>query len=121
MTSEPAIESVPLPLWRAVAGLGALAALVGVLLLLAPSYVENYRLTGRLKTTVATATPSVSEDDLRTAVLGEANAMHVPVLPGDVKVEHPGGKLEVQVKYVIQKSLGPYQVDLHFHPSARAK
>jgi len=96
-------------------------ALIGVLLFLAPSYIENYRLTGKVKALVASAKSTATEDELRAAVVSEATAMHVAVQRADVKVGHPGGKLEVQVKYVVQKSLGLYHVDLHFHPSAKAK
>lgn len=115
------VPPVPrLPLWRAIAGFGVLGSLVGVLLLLAPVYVQNYVLTGRVRAVVA-AQATATEDVLRSAVLQQATELGLPVLPGDVKVGHPGGKLEVQLRYVVQKSLGPYHVDLHFHPSAKVK
>ena len=104
-----------LPLWRAIAGFAVLASLLGVLLAIAPVYIRNDRLSRRVKTVVA-QNATASEDVLRLALLKEAKTLDLPVLPGDVKISHPSGKLEVQVKYNVHI----YRVDLHFHPSATA-
>lgn len=110
----------PLPLWRAIAGFAVLGSLVIVLLSLGPVYVKNDVFTRRVKAVVAN-NPAATEDSLRTTLLKEARTLDIPVQPGDVKVSHPSGKLEVELKYKIQKNLGLYRVDLHFHPSAKAK
>ncbi len=118
MTATLASHPVRLPLWRALTGFGVLATLVAVLLALAPVYLQNYRLTGKVKTVVNGAV-SLTDDALRTKLLAEAGALRLPVLPGDVKITRSGDALDVQLKYIVHRNLGLYQVDLHFHPAAR--
>lgn len=118
MTATLPSEPVRLPLWRTITGFGVLASLVGVLLALAPVYVQNYRFTGKVKTVVNGAA-SLTDDALRTRLLSEATARSLPVLPGDIKIARTNGALDVELKYIVHRSLGLYQVDLHFHPSAR--
>ena len=89
-----------------------------MLLALAPVYLQNYRLTGKVKTVVNGAA-SLTDDALRTKLLAEAGALSLPVLPGDIKIARTADALDVQLKYIVHRSLGLYQVDLHFHPSAR--
>jgi hypothetical protein len=116
--ADPRGES--LPLWRAIAGFAVLGGLVLVLLSLGPVYLNNDRFTRRVRAVVAN-NAAATDDSLRTAVLKEARSLQIPVQPGDVKISHPSGKLEVQLGYKVQKNLGLYRVDLHFHPSAKAK
>jgi hypothetical protein len=107
-------------LWRAIAGFGVLGSLLVILLSLGPVYLKNDRFKRRVRTVVE-HNAAASDEALRTLLLSEAKAFSLPVLPGDVKVLHASGKVEAQVTYKVQKSLGLYRIDLHFHPSAKAK
>ena len=120
MTATTATHGETLPLWRLILGVAVLGSLVSILLLLAPAYIQNSRFSGRVQAVVSFSTAQ-GDDAPKNAVLREATALGLPVQSGDVKVSHPGGKLRVELKYAVQKSLGPYHVDLHFHPSAQAK
>ena len=91
-------------------------ALIVVLASLAPVYVEDLRLRQYLREIVRTAAP---DDTVRGEVLGRARQLDLPVLPGEVDITHPGGKLRIEIKYAVQMHLTLYQVDLHFHPSAQ--
>ena len=113
------VPAVRLPLWRAITGFAILSSLVAVLLALGPVYVQNDRFTRRVKAAVA-QNAVASEDVLRNSLLTQARTFNLPVLPGDVKITHTGGNVEVEVKYNVEKNLGLYRVDLHFHPSAKA-
>ena len=115
-----ATEREALPLWRLITGVAVLGSLVAILLLLAPVYVQNSRFSAKMKSVVA-ANASQPEDTVKSAIVQEATALGLPVLPGDVKTTSSGGKVRVELKYVVQKSLGPYHVDLHFHPSAQTR
>lgn len=112
-------QSARLPLWRTITGFAILGSLVAVLLALGPAYVQNDRFTRRVKSTVA-GNAMATEETLRSALVNEARSFALPVLPGDVKITHTEGNVEVQVKYNVEKNLGLYQVDLHFHPFAKA-
>ena len=118
MTAAPQREV--LPLWRLITGIAVLGSLVAILLLLAPVYVQNSRFSKKMQSAVA-ANVSQPENAIKTAVVREATALGLPVLPGDVKTTNSGGKVRVELKYVVQKNLGPYHVDLHFHPSAQTQ
>jgi len=125
-------EPTRLPLWRAILGFGALGIFFVVLLALSPAYLQNYRLTGRVKAVVASSseltlgkltpgelTPGPAEDALRQKLLTEAHTLGLPVLPGDIHFTRTPQALEVRIRYIVHQSLGLYHVDLHFHPSAR--
>lgn len=120
MTAAAGAQREPLPLWRLISGVAVLGSLVSILLLLAPVYVQNSRFSARVKAVVA-AGASQTDEAVKSAVVREGTALGLPVYPGDVKTSRSGGKLGVELKYVVQKSLGPYHVDLHFHPSAQAR
>jgi hypothetical protein len=104
-----------LPLWRLIAALFVLGSLVAVLLALAPIYIENFRLQRYLKD--ATRHPAADET-LRSQILLRARQLDLPVSAGDVQIAHGGGKVQIQIKYAVAKTLPLYRVDLHFHPNA---
>jgi hypothetical protein len=107
-------------LWRVIAGFAVLGSLLAILLSLGPVYLKNDRFKSRVRSVVE-QNAGVSDDALRVLLVSEAKEFSLPVLPGDVKISHPSGKVEAQVTYKVQKSLGLYRIDLHFHPSAKAK
>src|SRR3954469_6743616 len=115
MTAQPE----KLPLWRLLAGLLVLVAMAGVLLALAPVYFENMQLSRYLQTLVSGG--DRPDPEIQSAVLTRARQLDLPVLADEVKISRPNGKLEVQIKYAVQMDFSLYQVDVHFHPHARAR
>ncbi|HEX4274902.1 MAG TPA: hypothetical protein VHZ74_06090 [Bryobacteraceae bacterium] len=122
MSSAPSTEADKLPLWRLVAAILVIAAMVGVLLSLAPVYFENYQLDRYLRSFVHGANGNTTTDQtVQAAILARARQLDLPVLPDDVQVSHPNGKLQVQIKYGVEMNFPLYQVDLHFHPTAASR
>lgn len=105
-----------LPLWRLIAGVLVLAAMAGVLLALAPVYFENLQLGRYLRTAVADR--DTSDQAIQTGILARAKQLGLPVQPDEIKISHPGGKREVQIRYAVEMEF-PLQVGLHFHPGAK--
>jgi hypothetical protein len=104
-----------LPLWRLIAGLFVLGSLVAVLVALAPVYFDNFRLQRSLRE--LTRHPSADET-LRSQVLLCARQLDLPVASADIRIEHAGGKVQVEMRYAVEMRLPLYRVDLHFHPNA---
>ena len=105
-----------LPLWRLVAGILVLAALVGILLSLAPVYVDNYELSQYLKQLASY--PGPPDETFRAAVLKRARQLDLPVEPANVQITHLEGRLQLHTKYAVQMDFPLYQVVLHFHADA---
>jgi hypothetical protein len=99
---------VKLPWWRVAAGGAILLALAAVLLALAPVYLANYRLQGFLR-------GAVRDADVRQKVVQRARDLALPVADGDITENGAG----VEIRYAVRKDFGLYQVDLHFHPTAK--
>ena len=116
---EPSAENQKLPLWRLIAAILVLAGMAGVLLALGPVYFEDYHLRQYIRSLVRASNSATTGDEtLRAAVLARARQLDLPVQPGDIRISHPNGKLELQTKYAVQMDFPLYQVDLHFHPGA---
>jgi hypothetical protein len=111
-----------LPLWRLAAGIAVFAGLIADLSLLAPVYVHNYELeqyiAGRLNSREARA---VSDDQLRSDLMGRAKRLELPLIANDVHIEHRDGVTTLRTFYKIQVDLGLYTVDLHFRPEASSR
>lgn len=108
-----------LPVWRLVAAVLVLAGMVGILIALAPVYLEDYHLRQYVRELARGA--AMPDESLRAAALGRARRLDLPVQPGDIQITHPEGKLQVQMKYAVQMDFPLYQVDLHFHTSASGR
>jgi hypothetical protein len=106
-----------LPLWRLIAALLVVGAMVAVLLALAPVYFEDYQLGQYMKSVARGA--KVQDDDVKAEVLTRAHQLDLPVQAADLQISHQAGKLEMQMKYAVQMDFSVYQVDVHFHHSAR--
>jgi anti-sigma-K factor RskA len=105
-----------LPLWRLIAALLVVAAMVAVLAALAPVYLKDYRL-GQYMKSVASAS-NAQDDVVKAEVLERARELDLPVRPEDLQLSHPSGKLEMQMRYAVQMDFSLYQVDVHFHHRA---
>jgi hypothetical protein len=113
-------ENQKLPLWRLIAGILVLVAMVVILLSLAPVYFEDYQLRQYVRSLVRD--PNTTPDEtLRSAVLARSRQLDLPVESGDVGISHPDGKLQIQLKYAVQIDFPLYQVELHFHPGATGR
>jgi predicted membrane protein len=111
-----------LPVWRLITALAVLGVMAAILIALTPVYFENYQLRSYVTDLVhspnALATP---DETLRSRVLAEARQLDLPVRSDDIRITHADGKVEVQMKYAVQMDFPLYQVDLHFHPTARSQ
>lgn len=108
-----------LPLWRLALGFLVLAAMAAILVMLAPVYVENYRLGQYVKQLVRS--PDTSDQNLRSSVIARAHQLDLPVESEDIKITRGPGKIELQTKYAVQIDYPLYQVDLHLHAGASSK
>jgi hypothetical protein len=108
-----------LPLWRLIAAILVLLGMAGVLLALAPVYLEDYRLRQYVRSLTRGA--AMQDEALRSAILARARQLDLPVDPGNVLITHPDGKLHLQLDYKVQMDFALYQVDIHFHPSATSR
>jgi hypothetical protein len=112
-------ERTTLPLWRLTAGILVLVALAGVLVALAPVYLEDYQLRQYLRTLVRQPQVlSMPDDSLRAAILDRAHRLDLPVHTSDITISHTEGKLHIQARYVVQMDFPLYQVDLHLGSGA---
>lgn len=108
-----------LPLWRLITGLSVFAALIAVLLSLAPVYLENLRLQQSFRNIVQAT--GASDQTLRDQAFSRARELGLPVTADQIQVTHPGGKAHMEAKYAVQMNFRLYQVDVHFKPSASAQ
>jgi hypothetical protein len=116
---RPSADGRKLPFWRLIAAILVLAVMAGVLLTLAPVYIEDYRLGQYIRSLAHAPNVATTPDEtLRSAVLTRARQLDLPIQPGDVQISHPNGKVQLQLKYAVQMDFPLYQVDLHFHPGA---
>jgi hypothetical protein len=123
-TAAVPADSAPLrlPLWRLIAAILVLAGMAGVLLALAPVYLEDLQLLRYVRSLAHSANAaSLSDDALRSAVLTRARQLDLPVESGDIRISHTDGKLQLEMKYAVQMDFPLYQVDLHFHPAASSR
>lgn len=102
---------------RIAAGIGVLVLLVLIALLLAPPYYHDWQLQQFLGALAHDpATPARSVDLVRALVVDRAASLDLPVRTPDVHVTRTGGKLRIEVLYIVHIDLPVYTVDLHFRP-----
>lgn len=107
--------------WRTALAVAILAALVFFCALLAPAYWRNWQFTGELETICRERAPSqVAADIVRAQVQDRAAQMGISLRHEEIRVTGPaGGRLEIEVFYVVRVDLGVYTADLHFRPRVR--
>ncbi len=107
-----------LPLWRLITGLAVLGSFAVVMVLLAPVYIDNYRLRGYVRDLAATPAAATTPDDgLRAEVLHRALDLDLPVRAADIKITHNGGKPHLEMSYKVKMTF--YPVDLHMSAASR--
>ncbi len=105
---------------KMILSLGFLAIMIYVTVKTLPVYVHNYELKDYLRelTIQATAGQRPNVDTIRSNVLAKAQELDLPVKPTDVKIDFTGGRIVINLDYVVPVDLQIYTWNLHFTPSA---
>jgi hypothetical protein len=95
----------------------ALAIFVFVMVKVVPVLVDDFEFQDGVQTIAryATATRQTPEQ-IRAAILKEAEKDDVPVDPKDIKVQAASGNVRINVDYSVTVDLTVYQWTLNFHP-----
>ena len=97
-----------------------LAAMIFVGAKVVPVLVNNYQFQDAIESTARFATVNRQQpDDIRTAVLKEAQNEDIPIAAQDIHVKGEGGHVEIDAYYSVTLDLKVYQWTLNFHPYAR--
>jgi hypothetical protein len=104
---------------RVLAGLGVLAALVAVGVILLQSYLDNFEFQRDLEQ-IARDPVNLQHpaEIVRVKVVESAARRGLPISQDQVRVTPRNGKTRIEVRYFVRVDLPVYTVDLHFRPSA---
>ncbi len=110
------------PRWRIAAALAVLGALLALLGVFAPVYVDNLRLQSYVAAVTRDAAAAGQSDDaLRAGVLDKARSLNLPVAADNVHITRPAEGVRIDVRYFVRVNLPGYTVDLHFYPGAGSR
>ena len=85
-----------------------------------PILVNNMQFQDAIESTARFASVNrQTADDIRTAVLKEADNDDIPIAAQDIHVKGDGGRVEIAADYSVTVNLGVYQWTLNFHPYAK--
>jgi uncharacterized protein DUF4845 len=85
-----------------------------------PILVNNMQFQDAIESTARFASVNrQSVDDIRTAILKEAENEDIPIVANDIHVKGDGGNVEIAADYSVTINLVVYQWTLNFHPYAR--
>lgn len=102
-----------------VAGIAVLVLLAAMGVLLLPPYIDNWKLQGYLNDLASDpATVQKSPEVIQSNIVNKAASLGLPVRSDDVRVTRSADGLRIEVLYLVQVTLGPYSVELHFRPAA---
>ena len=109
----------PARIGRPIAGVAVLLVLAGIAVILAPPYLDNWKLQ-RYVNAVAEdpATGALPPEVIRARILSRAGALGLPVHSEDVQVKQSQNAIRIDVLYVVHVDMASYSVDLHFRPAA---
>jgi len=104
--------------FKAILWLLAFAAFIFVMVKIVPVLVDNFEFQDGVQTIAryASATRQAPEQ-IRAAVLKEAQKDEVPIDEKDVKIDAVSGNVRIHVDYSVTVDLAVYQWTLNFHPS----
>ena len=95
-------------------------ALIYVGVKVIPRLVNNMQFQDAIESTARFASVNrQSVDDIRTAVLKEAQSDDIPVAAEDIHIKGDAGRVEIAADYSVTVNLGVYQWTLNFHPYAK--
>lgn len=104
---------------KAIVVLAIVAGMIYVGVKVIPILISNYEFQDALESTARFATVNrQSAEDIRTAVLKEAQTEEIPVTADDIHVKDDGGRVEISADYSVTVDLRVYQWTLNFHPNA---
>ena len=104
---------------RPIAGIAVLLALAGMTIILAPPYLDNWKLQRFVNATAEDpATAALPAEVIRARILNRAGTLGLPVHTEDVQVKQSENALRIDVLYVVHVDFASYSVDLHFRPAA---
>ncbi len=99
-----------------------LVAMVVVVILMLPPYVDNYRLQQRLDDIAARPDAmTLPEDVIRSEVANQAARLGLPLRNSQVRIIRTSDRVRLEVAYAVRVDLPLYTVDLHFHPAAGSR
>ena len=85
-----------------------------------PVLVNNMQFQDGIESTARFASVNhQSVDDIRTAVMKEAQNDDIPITPQDIHVKGDAGHVEIAAEYSVTVNLGVYEWTLNFHPYAK--
>jgi Domain of unknown function (DUF4845) len=100
--------------------LSLVVALIYVGVKVIPILVNNMQFQDAIESTARFASVNrQTADDIRTAVLKEADNDDIPIAAQDIHVKGDGGRVEIAADYSVTVNLGVYQWTLNFHPYAK--
>jgi predicted membrane protein len=96
-----------------------LAAFIYVAAMTLPVLINEYQFQDSIQDIARFASANrKSNDQVRQAVLAEAQKEDLPVEADDIKVEGNAGNIHINVEYSVTIDLKVYQWTLNFHPAA---
>ena len=105
---------------KAIVVLAIFAGMIYVGVKVVPVLVNNYEFQDAIESTARFATVNrQSAEDIRTAVLKEAQSEEIPIAAEDIHVKDDGGHVEISADYSVTVDLRVYQWTLNFHPNAK--
>jgi hypothetical protein len=100
--------------------LAVVVAMIYVGVKVIPILVNNMQFQDAIESTARFASVNrQTADDIRTAVLKEADNDDIPIAAQDIHVKGEGGHVEIAADYSVTVNLGVYQWTLNFHPYAK--
>jgi len=104
---------------KAIVVLAIFAGMIYVGVKVIPVLISNYEFQDALESTARLATVNrQSAEDIRAAVLKEAQSDAVPVAAEDIHVKDEAGHVEISADYSVTVDLRVYQWTFNFHPTA---
>jgi cell division protein FtsL len=104
---------------KAVIWTTVLVAFIYGAVMLIPVLINEYEFQDGLQTIARFASVNrKSNEQIKQAVLEEAQKEDLPVQAADIKVEGNGGNVHINVDYSVTVDLKVYQWTLNFHPDA---
>ena len=105
--------------WRNAAGIAVLIGMAAIGVLLAPPYIQNWKLQSFInQMALDPASAQKNPDIVRANIVDKAVSLGLPVHTDDVRVTKSGDALKIDVLYIVRIDLPIYTVDLHFRPAA---
>ena len=103
---------------KAIVWLIVFAAFIFVMVKVVPVLVDDYQLQDGMQTIARFASATRQpQEQIRAAILKEAQKDDVPLDAKDIKVEAISGNVRIHVEYSVTVDLTVYQWTLNFHPS----